>query len=206
MGRKPSMRRLHAFQNAVKTLKQFGFVDYDLRKNLTKSQHNRVTKLINEHSDIIRHPEEYVKRNVSKKTKQNWEAQGFPANKKYLIIPKQGYENIHVEQDRMIRRNFNKREVTYAATGKNLHDQLEKVTKRALRPHEYITIRIGDSSPFNTRFDSMKDLLNYISKWEPKDKGVVKSDVIKQFNVVRFYDYEELLNYGEFDEDESEEE
>ncbi len=199
MGRKPSNRTANKARNDLKILKAFGFIDYDLRKTLSSYQSKRATKLINEHKHIINEPDSYVKRKVSKETKLNWEKQGYNSSKKYLIIPKQGFDKIHVSKDKMVRSNYEKKEVTYSATGTDLYNQLATVSKRPLKEHEYITIRIGESAMFNSRFDNMQSLLNYINKWHPKDKGVTKEEVIKQFNIVRFYDYEEMRDYGNED-------
>jgi len=195
MGRKPSNRQLNKARNDLKILKAFGFIDYDLRKPLSPYRQKKASKLIKEHTHIINSPDEFVKRKVSKETKNNWEKQGYESSKKYLIIPKQGYDKIHVSKDRMIRSNYEKKEVTYSATGTDLYNQLSNVSKRPLKVHEYITIRIGESAMFHTRFDNMQDLLNYVNRWHPKDKGVIKEELIKQFNVVRFFDYEEMREY-----------
>lgn len=193
------------FRQNVKTLKKFGFIDYDLRKPLSPYKQKKLKNLISEHNHIIAVPQDFVKRKVSKETKAVWHDKGYDTNSKYLIIPKNGYDKIHVTKDKIKRRNYDKSETVFAYEGVNLYNKLHQLENIKLKQYEYITVKIGKNAMFNTRFYSTSALMHYLSQWQPHDpkNKDMKDDLISQMSIVRFTDFNEMRNdYTDFSEDE----
>lgn len=204
---KNRLKSIDLLRQQAKTLKKFGFIDYDLRKSLSKYKLNKIKKLVSDNGHIVDIPSDFVKRKVSKETKAVWQEKGYDVSSKYLIIPKNGYDKIRVSKTKITRRNYEKSENIYAYKGLDLYNQLHHLENVKLRQGEYITLKIGKNAAFASRFHGVADLMKYLSKWLPHDPkpNETKEDLIHQMSVVRFTDFDEIRNgYEDFSEDEDE--
>lgn len=205
---KNRLKSIDKLHQQAKTLKKFGFIDYDLRKKLSLYKLNKIKKLSLDNGHIVDIPTDFVKRTVSKQTKAIWQEKGYDVSKKYLIIPKNGYDKIHVSKDKITRRNYEKSENIYSYKGLDLYNQLHRLENVKLKQGEYITLKIGKNAMFASRFNGVADLMKYLSKWLPHDPNPneTKEDLIHQMSVVKFTDFDEIRNgYEDFSDYEDEE-
>lgn len=174
----------------LKTLKKFGFIDYDLRKKLTPYKKSKVKDLIK--SDLVKpilnKPEHFVKRKYDNSTRLNWvNNDNVKFNKKFAIIQKfDDNEYIRLTNSELIRKANNKRVRIFSHKGINLYNEVLQAFEKPLRKHEYITLKLGKHSMFSLTFSTPQTLLNYLQNWTPKDIGANKDDLISEMSVVRY--------------------
>jgi len=194
---KKSTKKIDTFRNSLKQLKQWGFIDWDLRRKLDPIQIDYADELYKEYKYILNRPEKYVKRRVSQKTRDIWEQHGYATNNKYLILPTNGYTSIHVSSEQIIRKREDidqgtgevmvKREKIYPDVGIDLYNKIMHTFSLPLETGERVTLKIGKNAPFSQSYDSAEKLLNYVTNWIPKDKDVDKADLIAQMSTVRVF-------------------
>ena len=182
------------YRDKIKILREFGFINIDLRKNISLDAKELINELLTEHAVIVKHKNDYVKRKVSDKTKITWQEQGLIASAKYLIIPKKGYSKISVRGGKLTRSDVTethnkpviKKEVNYALKGDSLNTKLKKLFKahQSRKDNSTFMIRIGNHSPFMTRFKSLTQLTHYLTQWIPTGGKWTKEQLINMMSIV----------------------
>lgn len=182
------------YLDKARLLKKAGFVDYDLRRNLTQAQKGVITKAWNKNSAVITHADNFVSRKVAPKTADKMKRDGYTVNKKgRVFVQLEGYEKVQIKSHAktggrditVIRATGNKKSVTKVLVGKELVDALENFDDKKLKKNQFVTIRIGDNAAFKQSYKGKALLMNYIkNSFNPKDKGTDKDYLISQMSIV----------------------
>lgn len=170
----------------AKALKKAGFIDYDLRKPLTKSQASQVSKLAGKYAPILKDPTGFFRLSADTKgiSAQARES-GFITHAKAIFVPKDGYTKAKIIDDRIILQRkdgwkqikggrgkvaVKKREDIILRKRKDILQELERLSSTSLPDNHYLMVRIGSNRAFPRGIRKRLDyegLMNYISAWEP---------------------------------------
>lgn len=196
MSRRKSIQK--EYKRKARLLKKHKLINYDLRHDLTPAQMAVITKKWSGRPDhdgeghhggfghLIEN-NEVVKRHVSKKRARDLKRLGYPVHKQSVYINKRGYENVHIQHDRIIYREKGKQVADFLLQGNDILKTLERRFNRGIKKNQRITVRIGNYAPFSVSMTSYEDLHKYITKWQPSGGGVAtREDLIDQMSIVTF--------------------
>jgi len=187
------------YKRKARLLKKHKLIDYDLRKELSPAQMAAITKKWAGKKDhdgeghhggfgylIENKKDKYIHRHVSKKRARQLKELGYPVHGQRVYIDKEGFDNIHIRGDQIIKQNDEKRIKDFLLGGADILKELEKRLNKNLKPNETVTVRIGNNSPFRTALPSYESLLNYVSNWQPKADFNRRDELIGLMSLVEF--------------------
>jgi hypothetical protein len=180
-----------SYKDVGKTLKDLGFIDYDLRRNLNSGQKSQITKLARQYSQLIRNPKDFHVQAAPKGTREGLRTAGFTVNKGgKVIVPKYEYERVTVRRGHVTLQKGGKREDIYLAGSKQFFDKLKNLneTKKKLARNQMLTVQIGDNNAFSSRFRSYWELYQYLTKFQPKDEGESREKLFARMSIVTIED------------------
>lgn len=174
-----------SFRNNARKLKALGLIDYDLRKTLSPAQKGQVTKLAKKYSGIVDHKDDFVIRTVSTKTARMADETGFQVftskktGRKKVVVKSKDAKSVRITPEKIIRRFQNYKETTHLVRKKDILSTLEFYADKYEREYgedyaeygehgKFFSVKIGESEAWKV-FRSPRDLMNYISSWQPKD-------------------------------------
>ncbi len=180
----------------------------DLRTKLTSSEKGWITRLYNQYHEIVTAPDHFFELTSSRATALIAKSNGLltstvKRNKRSKIfVPRDGFDSIRLEKSRIIRtrteKHVKKKTEILLTPPLEFLDRLKWMSdNHKLKPWEFLMVRVGNSSPFNQRFDSYDSLMNYLNIWTPNDQE--KIDVIRQLILTSFYD-RSMTRMDEIDE------
>ena len=165
------------------TLKKFGLVDYDLRKNLTPGQKGNITKLTMHHIEsvtdsngntkkinrpplksLINNPELFKTRKVNKKQADKWRQSGYKIINNHVVVRGEVGATITVFPTRIILKRKLITETIYTFGSKEFFKQAKSLLNKKLAKGEYISGRFGNFGIFKTQFTNYEDFYRYISE------------------------------------------
>lgn len=107
--------------------------------------------------------------NVSKKTAKQLKESGYKVTRLgKAIIPKKEFEKVQIKDGALKFTGTNKsgQKITEKVTlvsAKDFHSKLLSISKKPLKRNQMLTIKIGDNSAFNARFQNYADLHKYLT-------------------------------------------
>lgn len=176
-----------SYKDSAKKLKELGFVDYDLRRNLNNGQKSQITKLTRQYSQLLSHPEQFSIQKAPKGTKTGLKTAGFSVNKAgNAIIPLYEFDSARLVKGRVELKSAAKSETIYLAGSREFFDKLRHLndTREKLKRNQMLTVQIGDNNSFSTRFRSYWELYQYLTKFQPKDEGESRERLFARMSVV----------------------
>lgn len=195
--KKATNKTIKKYKERAKLLKKNKLIKYDLRRNLTGQQKAAITKLWegkkdkdeqghhNGYGHLIKN-KDVTRRVVSNKRAKQLKELGYAVHGRNVFIDKEGYENVHIKGDTIVKSNDEKEVRDYLISSEHILTQLKKLTKRKLKRNESVTVRIGDYAPFSKTMQSFESLLNYVSNWQPRKDYAARDDLINQMSIVKF--------------------
>lgn len=176
-----------SYREVGKKLKDLGFIDYDLRRNLNNGQKSQITKLARQYSQLISNPKDFHVQAAPKGSREGLRTAGFTVNKGgKAIIPKYGYERVTLRPGHVYLERDGKREDIYLAGSRQFFDKLKNLneTKKKLGRNQMLTVQIGDNNAFSSRFRSYWELYQYLTKFQPKDEGEQRERIFARMSIV----------------------
>jgi hypothetical protein len=167
----------------ARILKKFGLMEINLRDKLTPALKGRITKLtthaIVSHTDeygnikkfnqpplksLIKNPELFSTRKVSKKQAKKWKASGYKVINGRVIVRGEtgGTTKVFANRIRITRKHII--EDIYLFGSKDFFVIAEKLLNKQLGKDEYILGRFGNNGVFKTKFVSYEDFYRYIAE------------------------------------------
>lgn len=180
----------------AKKLKKANLINYDLRKNLTRGQKRQLNKLWKD-DDWKRtlNDANTVFRTVSKKTAKKFKDIGYKTSGRRVYINSEGYPSVHIKKDNIVKSDpdFPEKVVKdLLVPDRDILDTLKRLTGKKLPRGVSITVRIGSATDRDSfsriKFKSYEELLNYLSKWQPRDKFESRDNLISQMSIVEIKD------------------
>lgn len=171
-------------------LKQLGFIDYDLRLKLSPGQKGYITKQYNKARDIIKNPEDYSQKKVSKSVLKILKKNDVIVNNKFAYVEKSGYQSVSIQTRKtknkkrtvnIIKKRPGKSEKTLMLKGNALLRQLRSL-KNDLPRGQYWTVRVGKNAPFNRRYAGAAELHHFADSLQANLTG----ELIDQLSLVKF--------------------
>jgi len=174
-----------AKKSIAKTLKDKGLIpkDWDLRKPLTRGQKSYVTKQANAFKELVRAPEKFTVRRVSKATSDLLKGSGYKSAGDRVIVPNRG-GTVHIRGARVDYDLPDRRETVLITAGSDFLDRLELLAAREDEEGEddsgayQYGIRIGDASSSALNFPSLNDLLAYLPRMKLHSANAVNHMVL----------------------------
>lgn len=176
-----------SYKEVGKKLKDLGFVDYDLRKNLNSGQKSAITKLARQYSQLLSKPQEFHIQKAPKGTKAGLRTAGFTVNKGgKAVIPKYEYDKVSLRPGRVRLERDGKQEEIYLAGSRQFFDKLRNLndTKSKLGRNQMLTVQIGDNNVFSNKFRTYWELYQYLTKFQPKDEGESRERLFARMSIV----------------------
>lgn len=188
-------------KKSAKKLKALGLIKYDLRKNLNTGQKAAITRLTREYSFFLDNPQDFVVRNVSRKTAKLTKESGLKTIKSKsgktakVIIPAKGAISVKFKKGKIVKEYSDRKEIVLLTHKHDFLTQLEQnAEKWSDAPRKFFTVQIGENGPFAVMRNA-KDLLNYMKQWEPKDatpgsrqEAVLKEKLMSQMVIIEIDD------------------
>lgn len=185
------------YKKSARALKRAGFIDYDLRHNLTTGQKSAVTRLLKQHGEIIKNPDNFIKRRVAPGAIKKLKGDGYTTTKKAVYLSKENFKEVHIKTEKkkkggreitITRRSGNKKQTTKVYTNSELLAALEREGNKDRPKNKFITVRIGDNGVFRRTFRNAGELMFYLrEKFKPElKKGVTKESLISQMSFVSY--------------------
>lgn len=198
----PTRKEIAEYKKKAKILKRYKLIDHDLRSKPTPAQRAVVTRLWkgriakdpNRRSHFagwgsILTDSDTIVRTVSDKRARQLKQLGYRVSGRRVFLDSEGADKLHIKGNKIIRTYPDKEIEDILIGAKEIIPELERLTTdRPLKSNEFVTVRIGDHSPFRERFDNINRLLNYVSKWQPRKDFHLRDDLINQMSIVRFTD------------------
>lgn len=192
-----------------------GLIDFAIPRkgkehHLSPQQKAKITRQYEKNKPIIKNPQDYEKRSVSKKTARLLDSAALKVSKgkrSTVFIPKSKGEEIKILKGGIVRRRKGDYEIKVYPAGWRMLETADKLFAKKLKWNEYVTAQIGKNGHFHQTFTSKTQLLNYLHNWQPKDKKYRgrKDELIAQFSLVKVRDDPDYISgrvMEEFDEDE----
>ena len=190
----PEHKLIKKYIKKAKLLKQHRLIDYDLRKTLTPARKAAITRLWKgKKKDDDSHYDgwgQYIDnknvifRTVSNKRLKELKALGYKTHGNRVYIDSEGYDEIHIKGKHVIKKKKGKKQTDLLVPRGEILNTLERLTKKKLPKGQFVTVRIGDYSPFKTVLKSYESLLNYVSNWKPRKEFDARDDLIGQMSIV----------------------
>jgi hypothetical protein len=178
-------------EGTAKRLKEFGLINYDLRKSLNPGQKAQVAKLAWEYKEVLRKPERFYTPHVGEKTARLLETSGFKVTPKgKALIPLHEYATAKVDAKKGVVQfqGFGIAKEVILASHKDFFKKLKALDegKHKLKRNQMLTVQIGNRRPFESaRFDSYWKLYQYVMEdFRARDPGADKTKLIAQMSVV----------------------
>lgn len=154
---------------ALKRLGVMSGADYN-----SSGRKSAITKKWNEWKGVAYNPAAFHKATVSRETAALLKASGFKVNaSRRAFIPLGEYSSAKIAKGQIVFEGKNFRETVPLMRPEKVGDYLQrKITRK--KPDELITARIGDSSPFKTKFLDEKDLNKYLKDFSAKNPGAAR--------------------------------
>ncbi|MEG9862953.1 MAG: hypothetical protein V6Z81_10790 [Parvularculales bacterium] len=197
------------YKDHAKKLKQSGIINFDLRKKLTPQQKASITKKWADYRSVIEpkaskstgRKKEYVTRTVSKKVSAELKKAGYKTFGNKVWIGKDRYKSVSIKSRKLkngetrveiVRKSRGKtsREKLYSKAG-NIFADIEKAMEtRKLMPNMFVSVKIGSNNPFsvNLPVNSYQELMNYLTKWQPKDDLLSRDELLSKMTLVYIND------------------
>jgi hypothetical protein len=160
------------YSGLVKQARAAGLVNRTFeRKDLTLSQKRTLTSIGKNYANVLKNPEKFFIKKVSQKTGERLKKTEHHVVNGHAVLMKRGYEHLKIKTTKagvsLIKANGDRSErAHYYNSGADFLASLEK-TK--LKPGETLTCKFGNAGdPFPTRFDTVGELLKYLSKFGEK--------------------------------------
>lgn len=192
-------KAIKEYKRKARLLKKHNLIDFDLRHNLTAAQKAVISKKWNGRKNhdgeghhggfgylIENKKNRYTHRHVSKKRAKQLKALGYPVHGQRVYIDKEGYKKISIKGNQIIKENDEKKIKDFLLTGADVLKEIEKRLSKKLKPHETVTVRIGDNAAFRTKLVSYESLLNYVSNWKPRKDFNRRDELIGLMSIVEF--------------------
>jgi hypothetical protein len=181
------MSKSFNYKEAAKRLRSFGLGgDYDLRRGFTPQQKSAITRNYNRYKSIVDYSDNYQILTVKNKTASEISVAAkkikLSNGKTKLIVPIEKGQKVTIKKGRAIFSGGGFHEEVYKG-GWDFFDNAKKVFAKKLKRGEYVTVRVGDTRPFNRSFTDINTLFNYMQSWTPRDEQ--KEKLINHISIIR---------------------
>lgn len=158
---------------------------------------------------MINSPDLYVRRTVSVKTAKQLKNVGIGSHgkgkKRTVYVRRPNTESkIVIRNGNVYTKDYKNGLVTRTITYDG--DVFQTLSKMKLKRGELLTAQFGTHGAWNRKFDSIKQLLNYVVNTTPKDANFSKDQWIAGLSVVKILPNKNAPGARDYDEDEDEDE
>lgn len=172
-------------------LNRLGLIDYKPNQELSKGQKGWLTKVVKANRELIKFPERFDVKKVSKSSAKDLKSSGYQITKsRRAIIPKKGFEKITLSKGQLTFEGKNHKtgkKITEKVTLTNtstFDKKLKELSGKKLKQNQMLTVKIGDNAAFNTAFKSYGEMLQYLRNFEPKDPGMTRAKIARYISIV----------------------
>lgn len=163
---------------------------------MSPQQKGWITRKANEYAEVLKHPENFEVKTVKKReTLRDLKASGYQTTKtKKVIIPLHTsdsgkFDSARIVKGKIIFKGSGLTETVTPSTVKDFHKKLKTLADKKLKNNQMLTVKIGDSASFNSRFDSYADLYKYLTQtFNPKPgkdgKKIKGRDLMRYMSIV----------------------
>jgi ribosomal protein S8 len=176
------------YKKQGKVLKSLGLIDYDLRKQFTPAQKRVITRFSNvdnqnnKYRNLIRRPDNFVKRKPVSNIYKILKAEGYITHNKDIYLPKNGYDTVRIGKYKIGGRSFNSiiREIKVKKKNFKIKRQVDIITPRdqLLETFQFfssitlpkgvsLTAKSESQSPFSASrlgYPTLADLITYLTQ------------------------------------------
>lgn len=160
------------YDSRARELKRLSIIPYDLRKKFSKWEKENIRAKWESYGAYFNAPEKYATPRVGKATAKILRKSGYQVTGKgRAIINKLGNDKVSVNRrkGRIELSKPGEHSTIELRTGEiTFLDKLQEMSNLKLTRNQMVTVKIGNSSPFNRQFFSYHELLYYLgSEFEP---------------------------------------
>lgn len=209
------------YKSRIEKLNKIGVTSLSSTRKQSRKTQARVNRLWREYGHVANNADEYATRKVNKERAKLFKELDYPVigdrvyiynkqvrrDKNKKVVDDVTYNKIRIRYEKI---NGKKRTVlvkeTKGKTYKNLIippneilDELNQFDKARLNKGEFLTVQIGNLSPFSTRFRSFEQLLFYVeNKFTPQQplkkskrrgkraQAKLRNELIQQMTIVKY--------------------
>ena len=174
------------YKKLAAKLKSIGAVNYDLRKPLSSGQKSNITKKANQFKDVIERPGTFYKFTGTKKELRNAKEAEYLTSKTHLFVKRKPFYAGASFKKGVLRikeiqgdGSATLEHTIYLPGTKEFYAYSKKLSEMPRDKNEWLTLKIGANSPFRRSFQSVGEMLNYLSSFKLKDKNNSSWEEIK---------------------------
>ena len=182
------------YEQAGRDLKKLGVVSYPDLKSLSPQQKGWITRKAAEFKEVLKNPQNFAIRKVSKATAQELKGAGYKTTKTNKVaIPLHKtdtgrMDSVKISRGKLIFKGNGITEIVTPSNAANFHDKVTELGKKKLKRNQYLTIKIGDNAPFQSRHSNLGELFYYIKNTfkpiGPKGEKLKPEDLARYMSIV----------------------
>ena len=194
-----------SLRESATRLKKLGLINYDLRERLHYKQREKIEKLAEKYSEVLKHPQQFITRPIGKKTAAQLKQSGYETIKdirtgkiRSLIPIRPDVTRVRIKGGIVKVQYDGYTEKWLIGTKPQDYEaeltRLESVQKRD--PYNFqITGKIGSNGPFkHSRFVDVNSMRNYLKAWKvhaplnvkgKKARDDYKNDLLQHLTIVQ---------------------
>jgi len=182
------------YEQAGRDLKKLGVVSYPDLKTLSPQQKGWITRKAAEFKEVLKNPQNFAIRKVSKATAQELKGAGYKTTKtQKAIIPLHTadtgrMDSVKIQKGKLIFKGQGITEIVTPSNAANFHQKIAELGKKKLKKNQMLTVKIGDNAPFKSRFDNVGELFHYLKNtFKPigtKGEKLKPADLARYMSIV----------------------